>query len=65
MNARKLWYLQVSEQKYVDPKDPRNFDTNEPEPAPRSEGALDEIVRNDARAWSNSAEEEFASIIST
>ncbi len=65
VNARKLWYLQVSEQKYVDPKDPRNFDTNEPEPAPRSEGALDEIVRNDARAWSNSAEEEFASIIST
>ncbi|QQW81937.1 type IV secretory system conjugative DNA transfer family protein [Helicobacter pylori] len=65
VNARKLWYLQVSEQKYADPKDPRNFDPNEPEPAPRSEGALDEIVRNDARAWANSAEEEFASIIST
>ncbi|UOR23674.1 type IV secretory system conjugative DNA transfer family protein [Helicobacter pylori] len=65
VNARKLWYLQVSEQKYADPKDPRNFDPNEPEPTPRSEGALDEIVRNDARAWANSAEEEFASIIST
>ncbi len=65
VNARKLWYLQVSEQKYADPKDPRNFDPNEPEPTPRSEEALDEIVRNDARAWANSAEEEFASIIST
>lgn len=65
VNARKLWYLQVSEQKYADHKDPRNFDPNEPEPTPRSEGALDEIVRNDARAWANSAEEEFASIIST
>ncbi|GAA8333833.1 hypothetical protein HpNP141_00530 [Helicobacter pylori] len=65
VNARKLWYLQVSEQKYADPKDPRNFDPNEPEPTPRSEEALDEIVRNDARAWDNSAEEEFASIIST
>ncbi|GAA7967392.1 hypothetical protein HpMS30_14050 [Helicobacter pylori] len=65
VNARKLWYLQVSEQKYADPKDPRNFDPNEPEPTPRSEETLDEIVRNDARAWANSAEEEFASIIST
>ncbi len=65
VNARKLWYLQVSEQKYADPKDPRNFDPNEPEPTPRSEEVLDEIVRNDARAWANSAEEEFASIIST
>ncbi|GAA9710770.1 hypothetical protein VN0017_14980 [Helicobacter pylori] len=65
VNARKLWYLQVSEQKYADPKDPRNFDPNEPKPTPRSEEALDEIVRNDARAWANSAEEEFASIIST
>ncbi len=65
VNARKLWYLQVSEQKYADPKDPRNFDPNEPEPTPRSEESLDEIVRNDARAWANSAEEEFASIIST
>ncbi|GAA8187512.1 hypothetical protein HpBT143_01310 [Helicobacter pylori] len=65
VNARKLWYLQVSEQKYADPKDPRNFDPNEPEPTPRGEETLDEIVRNDARAWANSAEEEFASIIST
>ncbi|GFK17384.1 VirD4 coupling protein VirD2-2 [Helicobacter suis] len=64
-NPAQLFYLQVSDQKYIDVNDPRNYDPNEPEPEHRSEGTLDEIIRNDARGWANAAEEEFASIKST
>ncbi|MFC3848094.1 type IV secretory system conjugative DNA transfer family protein [Helicobacter baculiformis] len=64
-NPAQLFYLQVGDQKYTDVNDPRNYDPSEPEPEQRTEGVLDEIIRNDARAWANAAEEEFASIKST
>ncbi|TLD95423.1 type IV secretory system conjugative DNA transfer family protein [Helicobacter jaachi] len=69
INPEKIFYQQVAEQKYLDIKNPKNWEseTYEQIEANKQSGleTLDVIVRNYARAWANAADEEFASIKST
>ncbi|MCQ2939612.1 type IV secretory system conjugative DNA transfer family protein [Helicobacter pylori] len=41
------------------------YDPREPEPPYGTKGALDEIIRTDARSWANTPDDEFGSIMSS
>ncbi len=45
--------------------DEKNYDPREPEPPYGTKGALDEIIRTDARSWANTPDDEFGSIMSS
>lgn len=68
-DPQKLFYEQCADQKYLDIANPLNWveESFEQIQENRAKGmeTLDEVVRNYARAWSMSAENEFASIKST
>ncbi len=64
-NVLKLFLNQVADQKYIDMNDEKNYDPREPEPPYGTKGALDEIIRTDARSWVNTPDDEFGSIMSS
>ncbi len=64
-NVLKLFLNQVADQKYIDMNDEKNYDPREPEPPYGTKGALDEIIRTDARSWANTPDDEFGSIMSS
>lgn len=64
-NVLKLFLNQVADQKYIDMNNEKNYDPREPEPPYGTKGALDEIIRTDARSWANTPDDEFGSIMSS
>lgn len=65
VDARKLWFKQVADQKCLNINDERNYKTYDKPIKIKEKEKLDSIVRDSARAWSNMNPTEFGSIIST